>query len=96
MEDFTREISCYRYRDTQYFVFVEAYRDGFGIFVENSGNGLKRKYFAGRECRDGVVIWSVGGAAGDILPGTEMTSRELLRKFLEMYEAPRQIIVSFG
>ena len=97
--DFLREISKYRYRNTDYMFFLQYHRDGFGILIENAESKSDLKYHASREDAEGKVAWHISWYPSwdsEDLPGTGRKIRDLVREFLTSYEPDKQVEVVFG
>ncbi|WP_125958865.1 hypothetical protein [Sphingomonas koreensis] len=79
--------------------FLEHYRDGFGILIENAESKYDLKHHASREDSEGKVVWHISwhpSWGSEDLPETGRKICDLVREFLVFYEPDKQVEVLFG
>jgi hypothetical protein len=97
MQNFNREIGRHRYRDSPYLFYVQAYRDGWSIGIDDEVTGESWKFSCSRmeeierSASTGdertIVTWRVGAPGGVKLPGTDKYIRDLVRDFLGEWDS---------
>lgn len=95
MGRFNREISRYRYLDSPYVFYVQTYRDGWSISIEDEVAGKIWKLYCDRTehmgeppvgAYEASVLWKVAGVGAAELPGTGRYISDLVREFLNIWE----------
>jgi hypothetical protein len=95
MHSFTSERGRSRYLNTSYVFYVQAYRDGWAISIEDEATeAIWKLYCSCEESAGGptggrhsnIVTWKVASPGAVELPGTGRYIGDLIRDFLMHYE----------